>query len=346
MRTSWLVVFFVALALQILWSSRVSGFYGDSAAIESVSRRGAHVGIVVPNMYEFTPLLEQGRFVADATIPFIDIGGRRFHIGTIHGKRSIVVISGLSMLNAGITTQQLLDHFRIDVVLHYGIAGSSNPSLHIADVSIASSWIHTGLWYWQRYGQGPNDELSLEQNGDYTRLLGNLHFGSYNDPSNENSDNKLGHIYFQPEEVFPITGTPEVRQHAFKVPVSRTLYETAQRELMNLELKACLNSSSCLSSEPKVLFGLTGSSANVFLDNAAYRTLLYDKFGISSVDMESAAVALTCYAQGKPFIIFRSISDLAGGSDHSNEAIQFIDVAAENAVIAVVEFIRSSHATF
>ncbi|KAL6212564.1 hypothetical protein ACLB2K_017782 [Fragaria x ananassa] len=73
------------------------------------------------------------------------------------------------MINAGITTQLLLSLFDIEGVVHYGISGNANPSFNIADVLIPQYWSHTALWNWQIYGNGPQDELSLESQGDHKK---------------------------------------------------------------------------------------------------------------------------------------------------------------------------------
>jgi len=52
-------------------------------------------------------------------------------------------------INAGITTQLLLSFFSVEGVVHYGIAGNANPSLHIGDVTIPQHWAHLALWSWQ-----------------------------------------------------------------------------------------------------------------------------------------------------------------------------------------------------
>jgi nucleoside phosphorylase len=84
-----------------------------------------------------------------------------------------------------------------------------------------------------------------------------------------------------------------------------------------------------------------GTSANIYLDNAAYRSFIYNKFNVSPVDMESAAVALICLEQRTPFIAIRALSDLAGGgSADSNEADTFTSLAANNSVTVVLEFIK------
>ncbi|GLJ53348.1 hypothetical protein SUGI_1137530 [Cryptomeria japonica] len=250
----------------------------------------------------------------------------------------IVVMTGLGMTNAGITTQLLLTLFRVKGVVHYGIAGNGNSDYHIGDVTIPRQWAHTGLWNWQRYGQGENDELPLEANGDYTRELGYLKFSNYNTPTG-GSHNLLNNAWYQPDEFFPVHGTPEVREHAFWVNVSDSYYQLAQK-LENLKLESCLNTSNCLFHKPKVVRVERGCSANVYVDNAAYRNYLHQKFNVTPIDMESAGVALVCLSESKPFIIIRALSDLAGGSSEENEAATFTDLAAKNAVIVVTTLLK------
>lgn len=111
--------------------------------------------------------------------------------------------------------------------------------------------------------------------------------------------------------------------------------------VQGLKLKACINSTTCLSTVPKVELVDRGTSASIYLDNVAYRTFLYNKFHVSPVDMESASVALICLQQRVPFIVFRALSDLAGGgSAQSNEADTFASLAATNSVKVVVEFVK------
>lgn len=83
----------------------------------------------------------------------------------------------------------------------------------------------------QKYGRGPEDELPLEANGDYTRKIGYLKFADYttNISDGVSYDNLLNNIWYQPEEIFPIDGTPEQRQHAFWIPVDSQYYQISQK---------------------------------------------------------------------------------------------------------------------
>ncbi|KAK6941496.1 Nucleoside phosphorylase domain [Dillenia turbinata] len=310
--------------------------------IENVNREGPYFGIIVPNSFEMSPLLQSQSFVVDDKYPYLDVSGRRFRIGKLENQRVIVVMTGLSMLNAGITTQLLLTLFNVKGVLHVGVAGNANPNLQIGDVTIPKYWAHTGLWNWQRYGDGPDNELALESNGDYTREIGYLKFSDYNNNTNGGNsptDNYLNYVWYQPEEVFPIYGTPEVRQHTFWVPVNQEYLSTSEK-LKDMKLERCVNATTCLPRTPMVTTVERGMSTNAFIDNKAYREFMYSKFNVTATDMESAAVALVCLQTNTSFIAFRALSDLAGGgSAVSNEADIYASLAAQNAVDVLIKFV-------
>lgn len=111
-----------------------------------------------------------------------------------------------------------------------------------------------------------------------------------------------------------------------------------------MELESCVNSSTCLPRKAMVIRTERGISSNIFVDNAAYREFLYSKFNATAIDMETAAVALICLQQNKPFIAFRALSDLAGATSSSsnstsNEAAIFASLAAQNAAHVLIRFI-------
>ncbi|KAK7352867.1 hypothetical protein VNO80_18297 [Phaseolus coccineus] len=308
--------------------------------IAEANQEGPYLGLIIPISFELHPLLQNPAYKASDTI--IDFAGKRFRFGAIGEKPIVLVMSGLSLINAAITTQLLVSFFAVEGVVHYGIAGNANPSLHIADVTIPQHWAHLALWSWQRYGLGPDDKLPLEDNGDYTRNLGFLNFADFtsNVSADSSADNQLNNIWYQPEEIFPVDGIPEERQHAFWVPVDPNYYHIAKK-LQDLELERCINSTTCLSSKPKVEFVKRGISQSIYLDNLAYRTFIHNKFEVSPVDMETASVALVCLQQRLPFIAIRAVSDLAGGgSAGANEADTFLSIAATNAVTVVIEFVK------
>ncbi|KAK1257068.1 hypothetical protein QJS04_geneDACA019225 [Acorus gramineus] len=109
-------------------------------------------------------------------------------------------------------------------------------------------------------------------------------------------------------------------------------------QLQDLKLQQCVNETYCLPETPKVVFGLKGSTADIFLDNTAYRKFLFNEFEVSTVDEESAAVAMTAMSPGVPVIVFRGVSDLAGGgSKWSSTSLS--SLAAANSLTVALEFI-------
>ncbi|KAK7311782.1 hypothetical protein RJT34_10132 [Clitoria ternatea] len=324
------VIAFVSCALPTELQSKIA----------KINEEGPYIGIIVPNNFEINPLLHNPSYIPSDTI--IDFAGKRFRFGAICDKPVILVMTGLSLINAGITSQLLLSFFNIEGVVHYGTAGNANPSLHIGDVVIPQFWAHLTLWSWQRYGEGPDDMLPLEEQGDFSREIGHLKFADFtsNVSADSEADNQLNNIWFQPEEIFPTYGIPEKRQHAFWVPVHSKYYHIAKK-LQDVELNRCINTTTCLSVTPKVWLVPTGISHSLYLDNAAYTSFLYKKFKASSVDMESASVALVCLQQRVPFIIIRSLFELAGGgSTETDHPDLFLSLASSNSVTVVVEFVK------
>jgi len=94
---------------------------------------------------------------------------------------------------------------------------------------------------------------------------------------------------------------------------------------------------------PSIHVGGIGVTGNTFIDSEEKRQWLSDEFGALVTDMESAAVAHACTVNGVPFIIFRSASDLAGGSGSETaeeELEEFFEVAADNSGQVVISFLR------
>ncbi|KAI6681871.1 hypothetical protein NL676_035752 [Syzygium grande] len=242
--------------------------------------------------------------------------GRRLRFGKVENKKVVIVMTGLSM-----AMQILNSKSEMSLFLSIGLT----PAFGIG----------------QRFGDGPEHELAFESNGDDTREFGYLEFSGYNNVSQngEGLRNFLNRVWYQREEVFPIDGVPEVRQHAFWVPVDQSYYGLSVK-ITDLKLGTCVNSSTCLPRSPMVVRVERGVTANVFVDNKAYREFLRSKFNATPIDMESAGVALVCHQLDMPFIAFRSLSDLAGGgSSLSNEASTFASLAAQNAVDSMIKFI-------
>ncbi|KAL6006186.1 hypothetical protein ACLOJK_040232 [Asimina triloba] len=251
--------------------------------------------------------------------------------------------------NAAVVSKLLLSLFDVRAILHYGTAANANPGLNTGDVAIPRSWVHTGLWSWQRYGGGPDEELPLESEGHFTRQIGSLNFSDFihhhgvdgggddgeggDEGDEDEEDNFLNSIWFQPEEIFSINRTAESSDKVFWVAVNHVFMELAKK----LE-----GTTLVYPNRPKVAVVEKGSSSNIYLDNVAFRTFLHSKFQATPIDMESAAIALTSRQHKVPFIFFRALSDLAGerSTYSTNGAHDFRSLGTRNSAKVALKFLK------
>ncbi|KAJ1257587.1 hypothetical protein BS78_10G007800 [Paspalum vaginatum] len=283
-----------------------------------VSRRGPSLGLVMSYVDEATALQASGYFTPWRDLPFVDLYGRRFHIGSIRGANVIYALTGQRRLNAAVTVQTLIDVFTVSGIVHYGTAGSSNDSMSFGDVSVPKLVAYTGAWTWKKF-KSPK-ESSAE-----------LRFEEYNIP---NGENLLGSLKYRNEELYSV-GKP--MEEVFWLPVDSAWFKIAEQ--LKVKLERC-NNTFCLPTTPKVVYGLKGSSADMFLDNAEYRKFLFREFGVSTVDEESAAVVMTTTSPGIPVIVFRGVSDLAG-AEPTWSSTSLMNLASINALKVAVEFIAT-----
>ena len=71
------------------------------------------------------------------------INGTEFITGTLSGQEVVLFLSGVSMVNAAMTTQMALERFDVEAIVFSGIAGGVDPALNIGDVVVADQW---GQW--------------------------------------------------------------------------------------------------------------------------------------------------------------------------------------------------------
>ena len=247
------------------------------------------------------------------------INGVTFTTGRLEGQQVVLFLSGISMVNAAMTSQLALDHFAITRIVFSGIAGGVDPALNIGDVVVAERW-----------GQYLEVVMAREVEGGWrTPPFFTYPFANY------------GMMFPREVEVrrAGLAG-PESR---FWFPVDAGLLESARGAAAEVALQRCAAASACLEETPKVVIGGAGVSGGAFVDNADFRAYSFATFGARVLDMESAAVAHVAYANGVPFIAFRSLSDLAGGGDSEgeNEIATFFQLAADNAAAVVRAFLAA-----
>lgn len=237
--------------------------------------------------------------------------GVEFVAGRLEGRDVVLFLSGISVVNAAMTVQLALDRFHVDRILFSGIAGGVDPALNIGDVVIADRW-------------GQYLELVLAREGDG---------GWSKPPLFEYPFANFGMLF--PRSVTALRAGADAPETRFWFPVDEGLLELAGAAVTDVALERCTPEGSCLEQEPRIVIGGPGVSGGAFVDNAAFREYTFATFGARVLDMESAAVAHVAWANGVPFIAVRSLSDLAGGSEHANQLEVFFRLAAGNAAAVV-----------
>ena len=270
------------------------------------------------------------------------INGKTFTTGKLQGTPVVLVISGISMVNAVMTTQMIIDHFNLKGVIFSGIAGGVNPALHVGDVVIAKNWAAPGEVYHANSNETPapcgtSGDLSClglklmdnkppYANGIFLRDTNVINASNYKKVAVKDSFGNI-QAYGEMKSDFPVDNT---LWH-----IASSVQASTQTQLEPI----CVNSN-CYT--PKIVLGERGISSGAFLANANYREYLFNTLAADCVDMETAGVAQTAYANEVPFIAFRSLSDLAGADADPNVGAFFASgVAQRNAAKLTMAFVQA-----
>lgn len=251
------------------------------------------------------------------------INGLTFLTGKMEGKPVVLMQSGVSMVNAAMNTQLVLDKFNVKRIVFSGIAGGVDPDLSIGDVIVAQDWAqYLEVSFARRTPQGWKSPEAVDPEA----------------PPNW-------------EMMFPrgvhVGNASEAPRRQFMIGVDRDLVALARAVAERTTLQRCAGPEaeappgSCLKAAPRIVVGGTGVSASVFADNAEFRDYLQKAYKARVLDMESAAVAHVAYANQVPAIVFRSLSDLAGGDENENQMNTFMALASLNSAQVVRAFVRA-----
>lgn len=244
------------------------------------------------------------------------VDGIAFLTGTIEKQPVVLFLSGVSMVNAAMTTQMALDRFTIRRIVFSGIAGGVNPELRVGDVAVPDEW-----------SEHLEAVFARETAGGYQLP-----------PYAENSPAHFEMIFPQPVEIAR-AGQKMEKRRGF--PVDTQLLGIARSVAGSVVLRDCTSEHKCLPHKPQIVIGGHGVSGPVFVDNTKYRQYVFDTFAANVIDEESASVAQVAYINKTPFIAFRSLSDLAGGGSGANEMATFFQLASDNSALFVREFLKA-----
>ena len=243
--------------------------------------------------------------------------GVEFISGRLEGRDVVLFLSGISVVNAAMNVQLALDRFHVERIMFSGIAGGVDPGLNIGDVVIADRW-----------GQYLELVLARESDGNWSKP-----------PFFEYPFANFGMMF--PRAVTVLRTGADAPESRFWFPVDESLFALAGAAVTEVTLHRCTADGTCLGQTPRIVVGGPGVSGGAFVDNAAFREYTFETFGARVLDMESAAVAHVAWANGVPFIAIRSLSDLAGGSEHANQLDVFFRLAAGNAAAVVRALLRA-----
>lgn len=245
------------------------------------------------------------------------VQGVEFTTGVLAGRPVVLFLSGISMVNAAMNTQRVLDRFNVQALVFSGIAGGVNPGLHIGDVSVPQQW------------------------GQYLEVLiaRETAPGRYTAPPFMKDAMHPNYGMFFPRTVEVVTAQQPQVHRKFWFEVDPGMLSAARQ--LKVPLSACTAPGKCLSNPPKLVVGGNGVSGQAFMDNAAFREYTFKTFEANVLDMETAAVGQVAYSNGVPYIAFRSLSDLAGGGDGENEMGTFFGLAADNSAKVLLAFLRA-----
>ncbi|MBT0668189.1 5'-methylthioadenosine/S-adenosylhomocysteine nucleosidase [Novosphingobium profundi] len=249
--------------------------------------------------------------------------GLTFLAGTLEGKPVVLMQSGVSMVNAAMNTQLVLDRFTVKRIVFSGIAGGVDPSLTIGDVIVAKDWAQYL-------------EVSFARQTDKGWVVPEAV-----DPAAPKNW----------EMMFPrgvrVGNANRAPERHYRLAVDPGLLDLAQKVTAKITLQRCTGPAGsasgphCLAREPRVVVGGTGVSAGVFADNKEFREYLQSAWDARVLDMESAAVVQVAYANEVPAIVFRSLSDLAGGDTGENQMNTFMALASVNSAHVVRNFLAA-----
>jgi len=280
------------------------------------------------------------------------ISGKTFTTGVLRGNRVVIVLSGVSMVNSTLVTQQLIDHFRIERLLMSGIAGGVDPANRVGDVTVPDRWAMPMEVFW---GHGsalpapcgtPNDLscLGLQlATGDDGQPLPPFVLQGPSGPVETGLHMRRNHV------VNDTTG-PKGAWY-FDYPVDADMLAVARSLTPALErcgpkargADGSIDEKMCVREQPRLKVGGRGVSATVFLANAQYREYLHRVLQARTFEMETAALAHVALANGVPYLAFRSLSDLAGaeGFDADVGALFASGLAETNEAAVTLAFLEA-----
>ena len=258
------------------------------------------------------------------------VNGNRFTTGELRGVPVVIVLSGVSMVNSTMVTQLMVDHFKVQRLVMSGIAGGVNPAHHVGDVMIPDRWAMPLEVFWNRDSVLP---ATCGKAVDVSCLGLKLASADGKPVPPFSLATPAGAVptgLFMRENFVMTAANAPGGEFRFDYPVDPAMLavaRTIQPVLARCGPKATKSPGAepdpalCVKTAPQVIVGGRGVSGTAFLANPQYRTYLFEQLQAQTFEMETAALAHVAYANGIPYIAFRSLSDLAGAEEFNADAV-------------------------
>ena len=268
------------------------------------------------------------------------LAGRRFTTGMLRGNAVVIVLSGVSMVNAALTTQRLVDHFRIERLVLSGIAGGIDPARRVGDVIVPESWAMPMEVYWSHDDALPSPCGAPGELGCLGLRIAR--------PDGSSPSSYRGLVVRENRVTSAQSGAAgefvfDYRVDPAMLAVARSLAPALDRCGPKARSVSGIDPKLCVAAQPDVVVGGRGVSGTAFVADAAYRSYLFEQLHAQCVDMETAALAHVARANGVPFIAFRSLSDLAGAEGFNADvaALFASGLAERNAAAVTLAFLAA-----
>ncbi len=258
------------------------------------------------------------------------INGNRFTTGVLRGVPVVIVLSGVSMVNSTMVTQLMVDHFRVQRLVMSGIAGGVDPAHHVGDVIVPDRWAMPLEVFWNRDSVLP---ATCGKAADVSCLGLKLASADGRPLPPFSLATAAGAVptgLFMRENFVMTAANAPAGEFRFDYPVDAAMLAVAREirpTLARCGPKATKPPATepdpalCVKTTPQVIVGGRGVSGTAFLANPQYRTYLFEQLHAETFEMETAALAHVAYANGIPYIAFRSLSDLAGAEEFNADAV-------------------------
>src|SRR5262249_10583680 len=157
------------------------------------------------------------------------INGNTFTTGILRGIPVVVVLTGVSVENAAMVTQLMIDHFNVNHLLLSGIAGGVDPANHIGDVVIPGGGAFPLEGYWNGDSTIPSPCGAA---GDLSCL--GLQLSSFTDSANSdyqipNSSGLVGTGLFMRNTFVRTSANFPNGEYRFDYPVDASMFQVAQK---------------------------------------------------------------------------------------------------------------------